>query len=211
MPLGKLFAKKKATYTGRSQAQAMALAAANGWDVVVPNDNELLLDFDDDESYQRFLSLTSSFESNIAGIHAIMVSVSKSGDPTRRHVYITLDRNVSSLDRITFQLILQSDPVRELLSWARYEDGEQYPTLFFELPGTALGGRVLQHGVTQVSYASVVPPVSAQNVPLGIDWSDPPDPVPVVSDADRYPHKCDRCGGPAYNGLFNSDCKAGCK
>lgn len=29
-------------------------------------------------------------------------------------------------------------------------------------------------------------------------------------EADRYPHKCDRCGAPAYIGLNEVDCQAGC-
>lgn len=42
----------------------------------------------------------------------------------------------------------------------------------------------------------------------------PPQPL-VITDVliesdDRFPHKCPSCGGPAYIGLMNTECKGGC-
>lgn len=216
-------ATQKGNYKGgRSNAQALQLAQQNGWDVVVPEHNELFLDFDDEASYDRYLDAKSTFETNIYPIVTTHVAYSKSGDPHRRHVYVVLEDTVylSDSDRISFQLMLQSDPVREMLSWARYLDGDAHPTLFFELPGRALRGRVIQSAAPAPTYVAL--PVSGSNGTPGIGGSVSINPIPTQrsstfqpaadpDDPTRYPHKCGQCGGPAYVGLLKTDCKNGCK
>ena len=43
-----------------------------------------------------------------------------------------------------------------------------------------------------------------QGVPLSED------PTPSKASNDRYPHKCPKCGGPAYVGAMSVDCESLC-
>jgi hypothetical protein len=239
--MAKAAAKSAAGYpsTQISNAYAFQLAAQNGWDVVVPLDDELQLDFDDDASYTRFTNIRASFETNIFPIKSCHVGYSKSGDPTKRHAYVVLDTGgapINRLDRITYQLMLQSDPIREMLSWSRAHALEPYPALFFELPGTALGGKVItaggsgatggiggSGGVVAITGGGFSGHAGSHGVVGGIAAiaGDNGGSISLSKDSDiykdsiddpsRYPHICPKCGGPAYIGLCNTDCKAGCK
>lgn len=49
-----------------------------------------------------------------------------------RHVILNAGRNLTELERLALQSMLQSDPIRELLGYGRLIRGTQYPVLFFE-------------------------------------------------------------------------------
>jgi hypothetical protein len=70
------------------------------------------------------------------------MTTSPSGEPGHAHVVVTLERPVRDMrERIMLQALLGSDPMRELLSWRRLEDGadEDAISLFFErIPGTQI-------------------------------------------------------------------------
>lgn len=62
------------------------------------------------------------------------VAPSRSGG-VKYHITLTLDKPVTPLERIMFQVCLGSDPMRELLGYRRLmKDGDFQPTLFFEVP-----------------------------------------------------------------------------
>jgi hypothetical protein len=204
-------------------------ALKNGWDIVIPQEHELQLDIDSPEQYQAYQRAKITFERNIKSITDIDERPSKSGLPGKYHIYIEIDMASGNTlhwsGRIAYQLMLCSDPVREMLSYARGLAGEKYPTLFFELPGKKPGmGKILPNPLAQSSTTPAAPPAPplatvgqimksfalpiaqpAKSVILPQISADPPD------DPSRYPHTCGKCGGPAYVGLFKTDCKNGCK
>lgn len=227
---------------GRSNTQALALALANNWDVVVPKDDELFIDIDSTDQYMLYSRAITAFDQNICPVRDVVAQPSKSGDPARKHIYIRLDMasyhhngygsKLTDERRITFQSMLCSDAVREMLSWSRFYAGDLYPTLFFEKPGaTPKGfGTIIQAGNTTNVPVNVALPSASPSGPLPTQRavivsqpkisaptgyfiggkaaspqpSSPPDPA-------RYPHTCPKCGGPSYNGLMSFDCMKGCK
>lgn len=115
-----------------SSEKAFATAKENGWEVVLPAENELLLDIDnthDFETYERNIEL---FSDRVVFVTGRKVAPSKSGKPGKCHVTLTLAEDISHERRILFQLMLGSDRKRELLSHIRVMNNDPSPTLFFE-------------------------------------------------------------------------------
>lgn len=112
----------------------MARMISQGFKIVLPADNELQIDIDDDEQFEIFSRTSESFAKNWwldADMPVVEVHPSKSGLPSR-HVTITLPFDVTPWQRIALQASLGSDPMRELLSAMRLMKGDIAPTLFVE-------------------------------------------------------------------------------
>jgi hypothetical protein len=95
--------------------------------VVYPKPNELFVDIDCEAAMRRFVRVVAY----MSGV-TYAVRPSPSGRPGRYHVTVTMTGNVSPLERIALQAMLGSDPVREVLSWRRLQNGIETPTIFFE-------------------------------------------------------------------------------
>ncbi len=110
---------------------AIAWAAENGLKVVLPNNNQLLIDIDN--PYDR-----SIFEENrdiidsVYGIEEVVETKSRSGKSGKSHLIVTIKTPIQPLERITIQAVLGSDRRREAHSIRRLMAGEGNPTLFFE-------------------------------------------------------------------------------
>ena len=104
-------------------------ALANGWQVIVPKDNELILDIDTEEQISNSIEAMQSFDDLIS---FSATYPSKSGEPNHYHVYITLYSPLSIIERIAFQAILGSDRLRELNAFRRYMLKDPEPILAFE-------------------------------------------------------------------------------
>lgn len=104
-----------------------------GFDVVIPKDNELQIDIDNDEQYAVFERAMHSLSRNeVFSPLTYEEHPSRSGLP-RRHITVTLPRNVDTpWMRIALQASLGSDPIRELISCIRLIRGDMAPTLFVE-------------------------------------------------------------------------------
>jgi len=112
--------------------EATALAKANGRVVVVPKANELFVDIDSEADMERFKRLRATVESFLP--LKVDVRPSPSGRPGRHHIVVTLDREVTEIERVALQAILGSDPTREALSYRRILNSITPATLFFENP-----------------------------------------------------------------------------
>ena len=113
----------------------------NGFKVIFPGPDELFLDIDSEEAYDRYRSmyfLLSSLLQPHDGLRSLE-TVSKSGLP-KRHIRITLPGEMTMEQRFIFQLALGSDPARELMNYASYLNGEQHPSIFVE-PVTEMEAR----------------------------------------------------------------------
>lgn len=117
-------------HTSLSSEAAYAEAESDGLEVRLPANNELFLDFDTEESRQVFFAVKPVFDRYFT-ITNIKEWPSRSGLP-KRHMVVTLDRDVTPLERIAFQACLGSDRVRELLGLARITQDDKHPTLFLE-------------------------------------------------------------------------------
>lgn len=120
----------------RTRAEAEKIAALQGCIVRAPLPKELFVDIDTPEQYETFLKQMKAFPKGL--IVKSRESSSPSGTPGKLHVVVTLSRSVTDeVERVLLQALLGSDPMRELLSWRRIEDGSDNDaiSLFFEKPG----------------------------------------------------------------------------
>jgi hypothetical protein len=99
--------------------------------VVFPADNELFLDIDSPEAESVYNKNKEKFEMHIAYIVSERRVPSRSGNG-HLHIYVTLDRDIATSERVLYQAFLGSDPTRELLSFVRIMNQDEHPTLFIE-------------------------------------------------------------------------------
>jgi len=111
--------------------EAFIKAEKKGLKVIVPEDNQLQIDIDDENQLAVFEERIKKLKTHNFEIKDVKIQESISGSP-HRHIYITLEEHFTDLERIFLQLFLGSDPVRELLSYERIREGDEYPTLFLE-------------------------------------------------------------------------------
>jgi hypothetical protein len=101
--------------------------------VVVPADNELLLDIDTDEQPILPFSVIDTLMKNGVHITSRLETVSRNG---RRHVYLRLDTTLPVESRVALQALLGSDPKRETISVLRCRamatNEDVLPTVLFE-------------------------------------------------------------------------------
>jgi hypothetical protein len=103
-----------------------------GLEVVTPKPNELFIDIDGEADMKTFRENVAIFDELVMTIAGKKVMPSKSGDPARRHIIVTLSRDITDTERLLFQLMLGSDRKRELLGYVRVLNDDPTPTLFFE-------------------------------------------------------------------------------
>lgn len=118
-------------FVAPNSQRAIDYAAKKGFEVVFPKTNELQIDIDDDaamEVYRAHYDIVDHYW----GIKEDRVTQSKSGEPGKRHITVTLNQNVTDKERIALQAMLGSDRKRELLSYVQAEEGDAHPTLFLE-------------------------------------------------------------------------------
>lgn len=104
-------------------------AVADGMEVIDGTDHTLLLDLDNEAAiaqYHRMLPYMKQFG---AALHPDEWA-SKSGKG--RHVRIWLDKPATIHERIALQLLLGSDPFREMLSIRNVREGQANPIMLFK-------------------------------------------------------------------------------
>lgn len=99
--------------------------------VIFPEENELLLDFDNSVAYDHFENVIHILE-EYWGVVSRKESPSLSGKPGHVHVIVRLNTQLTSLERIAIQAALGSDGKRELLGIVRVHHDDPHPTLFLE-------------------------------------------------------------------------------
>lgn len=111
-------------------------AARKGLAVVIPSPWELFVDLDTEEQRQKFnLCLPVLQASGIVTIQdPYSEAPSPSGRPFHVHIRVKATRPVTEFERLAFQAMLGSDPMREALGYRRLQIGCSPTTVFFELP-----------------------------------------------------------------------------
>jgi len=110
--------------------RALELAANEGLTVVFPAPNELLIDIDNEHSFQMFMKQMDILKKYV-GATGDTITESRHGLPGR-HIVVTLDHDIDETERILLQVCLGSDRVRELLGYVQMKNGDAHPTLFLE-------------------------------------------------------------------------------
>ena len=102
--------------------------------VVYPEPNQLQIDIDSDEEFEKYKNRLEIIQFKIPEleIEDIVVTPSKSGLP-HRHITITIKgKEFSTLERIVYQLMFGSHYMRESLNALRYVSGMLDVSRFFE-------------------------------------------------------------------------------
>lgn len=121
-----------------TEEEAKALAAESGCECMFPEKCELFLDVDvkvrsnADRIIRRVWS--AMVENGVVSSGNAQFTTSKGGNI---HVYLHTTFPLDHLTRIALQAMLGSDPIKELLSLRRLEEGSTIPVLLFELPDQA--------------------------------------------------------------------------
>lgn len=113
-------------------SHAVRLARTNGLTIVYPDDYQLQIDIDRAQALATFNKNLPKFKMHIAEVVKEERTPSKSGDPDKMHITLTLAVDFDTPGRIAFQAFLGSDPTRELLSYIRFTHDDEHPTLFYE-------------------------------------------------------------------------------
>lgn len=64
------------------------------------------------------------------GFPSVLFTTSKSGSGI--HAYLKLGEDIDEPTRVMWQAFLGSDPTRELLAWARVQNGDETPSVLIE-------------------------------------------------------------------------------
>lgn len=111
-----------------SRQRYCARKKEEGYKIYYPEENELLLDFDDEESFQTFKRRIAIIEREAKT--DIKWTVFNSTTKGHRHVSVKMPMKIeNNYERIAVQAVLGSDPIREMLSLFRAWRDDPHPTL----------------------------------------------------------------------------------
>lgn len=125
-------AAQKYDFDSINSSHAFKEAENRNMKVVLPAEDELLLDIDNEEDLRKFENNYDKFSLHIAEILSIDKQPSRSRETGHYHVYVKLATRVSAQERVLYQALLGSDRTRELLSLVRVFNDDPHPTLFIE-------------------------------------------------------------------------------
>jgi hypothetical protein len=110
--------------------RAEDLAAKENLAVVYPGEDEVLIDIDNEHSFQVYLKHKYVIAKHL-GVLSENVQPSRN-KKEGRHVTLKMKSPVTELERIAIQACLGSDRMRETLGFIQYKNGDPHPTLFLE-------------------------------------------------------------------------------
>jgi hypothetical protein len=106
-------------------------ARVTGEVVIFPESNQLLIDIDSELDHAMYIRL-SSILSEWCTIEREEIKPSSSAG--HYHITLTLNKELDPVTRIALQACLGSDKKRELLSFIRFQRGDERPTIFIAPP-----------------------------------------------------------------------------
>jgi len=107
--------------------------------VVYPKPNEIQLDIDTEEAFDRFLKTYKIAKRLLVFTKDPEIKSSASGKEGHRHVTLFMEEEVGDLERIALQAILGSDGNRELFNFFRLSELGISDSCFFEKREEELG------------------------------------------------------------------------
>lgn len=118
------------TYAHPNSQRALDEAQKDNLNVVFPMANQLQIDIDNEHSYAVYQKMFEIIDRHY-GVRSTSDKPSRSGLP-KRHITLTLNQNVTNMERIALQACMGSDRVREILSVVQEASGDPHATLFLE-------------------------------------------------------------------------------
>lgn len=108
------------------------VADREGWTMAEPQEDELFLDIDNDDSAEVYHQIVATLR-QFFHVEQSNITVSPGGNT---HVYLRVPgQTFTPLERVALQACLGSDRKRELFSFLRIRlKMERPPTVFFEVP-----------------------------------------------------------------------------
>lgn len=122
----------KIEYKTRSRAELEVIAAGQGMMCIFALDNELLIDSDQEGLTPQAIRLIGLMEDRNIIFYNNMLRL-PSTTPGHFHYYIQLIQDTVREERITYQGLLGSDPIREFVNYRFAND----PITLFESPANA--------------------------------------------------------------------------
>lgn len=117
---------------GQTRKDYYAELESKGMVVVTPKPNQIFIDIDTEEQYNRYNVMFGIVSKNIASVFKVYDEPSPSNKPFHRHIIIELPFDVSEMERLVYQAVLGSDSIKEFLSLLRIYAGELPATLLAE-------------------------------------------------------------------------------
>jgi hypothetical protein len=121
------------TYGDTERLKFVKEMQAQGFVVLEPDEEELLIDCDTEEHFKMFLEQLTILERNL-GLEIPYKDWESRGGPPGKHISVLMPFQLSPQERIAWQAALGSDPKRELLSLIRLRNGDALPTILVEKP-----------------------------------------------------------------------------
>ena len=113
-----------------SRQQYVDRVKKEGFTIYYPEPNELLLDIDSEENFNHFKEMFNRFNDELPyDLMWLRRKVYDSKTPGHKHISVKFPWNLTDHERILYQVLLGSDPVREMLSVFRIWNGDSNPTL----------------------------------------------------------------------------------
>lgn len=109
----------------RTVQELEEIAAEKGLTAVTPLPDEIMLDLDDGATIN--LKVLKALEDNNWYVVSQLETISQHGN---LHVYLKMNKELSTLERIAVQACLGSDPVKEVLSFIRSENHDAAVAMF---------------------------------------------------------------------------------
>jgi len=113
----------------RTSEDAIEEAKELGLEVFIPDKYTLTVDLDSEEAFARYQERLKIFQEYYQ-VESIIGRPSKSGWPNR-HFIIKMYQGLSIPERLLLQLYLNSDSLREFLSYQQFLIGDETPILLF--------------------------------------------------------------------------------
>ncbi len=107
-------------------------ATIDGLKVVYPEQDELLLDFDNSQDYDYFMETAQGILAQFWGVRKVETAPSASGEPGHLHCRVTLEKSITPMERFALQAALGSDRKRELLGIAMLNNEDPHPTFLIQ-------------------------------------------------------------------------------
>lgn len=120
------------TYVPASSKEALERAERDNLRVVLPAEDELLIDIDNSLDYEYFQQKARGTLDSFFGVESVKESPSMNGKPGHLHLIVKLKGKVSEMERIALQAAIGSDRKRELLAVVRVLADDPHPSLFLE-------------------------------------------------------------------------------
>lgn len=114
----------------RTEKEILAKALELDKRAVFPKPNQLFIDIDSSEELARHETAWEVARLHVKGMRR---RIRPSETEGHYHITVTLPYELPVYERLSLQFALGDDPKRAVLTWLRAREGEENPSVFFEV------------------------------------------------------------------------------